>query len=281
MTSSFHSSTRDELNGGQVANESFSKPESQSSVTATMEPTEKHSKRPRYFSFRKKNMSSRLDPRKAEKSLRRLSFKSVAVTVQKLLIRVSSLKSTERAVSPSGLRTENEASSSGDSIQQGLVQSNVASPKPNWNSVFSGIRNHGNTCFLNAIIQCLSHTDLLAKYFVLDSYKEDLQRHKNQMKKSVGHGEVTERLAVLIKSLWTSRYSAEISSGFKSVVGKHGEQYRGTLQHDAQEFLLWLLDAVHEDINRTGRRKNKVNKVRQWFKEVTALITGVVKDRYP
>lgn len=34
----------------------------------------------------------------------------------------------------------------------------------------TGLRNHGNTCFINAVIQCISHTDVLAEYFVLDRY---------------------------------------------------------------------------------------------------------------
>ena len=41
-----------------------------------------------------------------------------------------------------------------------------------------GIRNHGNTCFINAILQCLSYTDILAEYFVLDQYKSDLKRKR-------------------------------------------------------------------------------------------------------
>ncbi|NWU94441.1 UBP31 hydrolase, partial [Upupa epops] len=37
----------------------------------------------------------------------------------------------------------------------------------------------------------------------------------------------------------------------QNIVSKNAMQYRGNAQHDAQEFLLWLLDRVHEDLNNT------------------------------
>lgn len=42
---------------------------------------------------------------------------------------------------------------------------------------------------------------------------------------------------------------------------RHGTQYRGNSQHDAQEFLFWLLDKVHEDLNTATKRKYKTIKV--------------------
>ncbi|NXU32171.1 UBP31 hydrolase, partial [Thalassarche chlororhynchos] len=39
------------------------------------------------------------------------------------------------------------------------------------------------------------------------------------------------------------------SVSLQNIVSKNAMQYRGNAQHDAQEFLLWLLDRVHEDLN--------------------------------
>uniref|UniRef100_A0A671K4V7 ubiquitinyl hydrolase 1 n=1 Tax=Sinocyclocheilus anshuiensis TaxID=1608454 RepID=A0A671K4V7_9TELE len=99
-----------------------------------------------------------------------------------------------------------------------------------------GLKNHGNTCFMNAVVQCLSNTVLLAEYLGLEQYKCEFNE-----------GEVTEKLASLVRALWTLDYTPQLSVEFKSVVSKYGSQFKGNAQHDALEFLLWLLDSVHED----------------------------------
>lgn len=115
---------------------------------------------------------------------------------------------------------------------------------------------------MNSVLQCLSHTNLLAEYFVLDQYKVDLKRrNKINAKKFGTKGELTEQLALVLKALWTCKDAPEYSTSFKAVVDRYGTQFRSSTQHDAQEFLFWLLDKVHEDLNTAPKRRYKSVKV--------------------
>ncbi|XP_061589330.1 ubiquitin carboxyl-terminal hydrolase 43a [Cololabis saira] len=132
-----------------------------------------------------------------------------------------------------------------------------------------GLQNHGNTCFMNAVVQCLSNTDLLAEHLGLEQYKGGAgapwgPRRDPRVPGGPGvpggvqdgaRGEVTEQLASLVRALWTLEYTPQLSVDFKSIVAKYGSQFRGNSQHDALEFLLWLLDRVHEDANQSSDGK--------------------------
>ncbi|XP_029431895.1 ubiquitin carboxyl-terminal hydrolase 31 isoform X2 [Rhinatrema bivittatum] len=118
----------------------------------------------------------------------------------------------------------------------------------------AGLRNHGNTCFMNAVLQCLSNTELFAEYLALEQYKQGPGPDPDPSNGVLqGRGEVTEQLAGLLRALWTLEYTPQHSREFKTVVSKNALQYRGSSQHDAQEFLLWLLDRVHEDLNNAAK----------------------------
>ncbi|NXB65171.1 UBP43 hydrolase, partial [Struthidea cinerea] len=50
---------------------------------------------------------------------------------------------------------------------------------------------------------------------------------------------------VLRKNPFISAHPARV---LQNIVSKHSSQFRGNAQHDALEFLLWLLDRMHEDL---------------------------------
>jgi len=111
-----------------------------------------------------------------------------------------------------------------------------------------GIRNHGNTCFMNSIIQCLSNTEFFAEYFVTNQFQAAVLAAQKAGRVCA----ITKQLSRLLTSLWTCDYTYQISAVFRAVIGHNAVQYQGTEQNDAQEFLQWLLDCVNEELYGTG-----------------------------
>ncbi|XP_061727829.1 ubiquitin carboxyl-terminal hydrolase 37-like [Cydia pomonella] len=114
-------------------------------------------------------------------------------------------------------------------------------------SGLNGLRNIGNTCFMNSVIQCLSNTKPLLEYLEQEQYTSDINTTLSCMK-----GALIKAFASVIKELWEpgSRDAVVNTTSFKSQVQRFAPRFMGYSQQDAQEFLRYLLEGLHEDVNR-------------------------------
>eukprot|EP00892_Ulva_mutabilis_P005555 jgi/Ulvmu1/3371/UM156_0028.1 len=115
---------------------------------------------------------------------------------------------------------------------------------------FVGLQNLGNTCFMNSALQCLSHCVPVLRVFLSSSFEDDLNPENPLGKK----GEMAMAFGELAQKLWRHNVKYISPDGFKRTLGRHAAQFQGYEQHDSQEFLSYLLDMLHEDLNRVRNK---------------------------
>lgn len=123
-----------------------------------------------------------------------------------------------------------------------------------------GLRNLGNTCFMNSVLQSLSNIQEFSCYFnampSLETGKHKQKAyHSRSMKENLDDVFVVEELRKVLLNL---SQGGDGSKGAISpeclflVIWKVVPQFRGHRQHDAHEFLRYMLDRLHTELQQVS-----------------------------
>ena len=131
-----------------------------------------------------------------------------------------------------------------------------------------GFKNFGNTCWLNSSIQCLLKTQPMNKLFL----QKNINRHLNN--KTI----LSREWVRLINGVYEENCIITPLSFFKSVIisaNKNNYMFNFNRQNDVQEFLVFFIDSLHEELKHkvnisiTGKIVNELDKMafdamKQW-----------------
>lgn len=167
----------------------------------------------------------------------------------------------------------------------------------------SGLKNQGNTCYMNAGLQCISATNIFTAYFLdkkfvktLDYNTQQNLANKERKKRKLGNdvdielntSDITNAVKKsmtygyykLMKLMWDDN-KAITPDVFKAILGHHNSIFKGYQQQDSQEMINCVLDTIHEELktsvlveyinlpNQVIEFRNEVKKIQKMIKNAT------------
>ncbi|XP_058147069.1 ubiquitin carboxyl-terminal hydrolase 27 [Dasypus novemcinctus] len=118
-----------------------------------------------------------------------------------------------------------------------------------------GLINLGNTCFMNCIVQALTHTPILRDFFLSDRHRCEMPSPELCL--------VCE-MSSLFRELYSGNPSPHVPYKLLHLVWIHARHLAGYRQQDAHEFLIAALDVLHrhckgDNVGKVANNPNHCN----------------------
>lgn len=141
-----------------------------------------------------------------------------------------------------------------------------------------GLDNLGNTCYMNSALQCLVHIPPLTNFFLKGfdyTHMHDGEHTDTDWNPYDQVGDVTGAYADLLWNLWrfdenNSDYRSFKPTRIKDIIGRMKPHFATNEQQDAQEFMSFLLDTIHEELK--GKNNSEKNNI------IKELFYGAIKS---
>ncbi|KAI4166720.1 MAG: hypothetical protein LQ343_007809 [Gyalolechia ehrenbergii] len=108
----------------------------------------------------------------------------------------------------------------------------------------TGLVNFGVTCYMNATVQCLLATIPLSQFFLDNRWRDYVVKNWKG-----SNGIMPEIYANLIRSLWKGDVQSVRPITLRRLCARLNPEWGLDRQQDAKEYLDFLLDCLHEDLN--------------------------------
>jgi ubiquitin C-terminal hydrolase len=105
------------------------------------------------------------------------------------------------------------------------------------NHGLTGLKNLGNSCYMSTIIQCLSHSLEFLYYILSRGYAGDKPK------------KICDILNHIFTCLWIGNDKYYTPTNLRHVVTAIVPGFNNTNQQDSNECMLYLLDAIHDELN--------------------------------